>query len=86
MSHYIMPLFSFKTPTLFNLLLIYPNFGSMLKDPDCSSFEADMQREVSDLLCTETAENTPRSLFLLALKFFKLYGVSIANGPQVGPF
>jgi hypothetical protein len=71
MSHFIMPLFPFKTPTLFNLLLIYPHFGSMLKDPDCSSFEADMQREVSDLLCTETAENTPRSLLPFGLKILQ---------------
>jgi hypothetical protein len=32
----------------------------MLKDSDRPSFEEDMQREVSDLLRTETAEITPR--------------------------
>jgi hypothetical protein len=38
------------------------HYGAMLKDPDRPSFETDMQREVSDLLRTETVEITPRSI------------------------
>jgi hypothetical protein len=44
----------------------------MLKDPDRSSFESDMQRKVSDLLRTETIEITPRSIVPSGLKILQV--------------
>jgi hypothetical protein len=40
----------------------------MLCDPDQASFELDLQREMNDLLCTNTAELAPRSAVLSTLK------------------
>lgn len=39
------------------------HFGQMQKDPDRSSFEKDMRRELSDLVASDTVEITPRSSF-----------------------
>jgi hypothetical protein len=47
------------------------HYGSMLKDPDRSSFESDMQREVSDLLRTETVKITPCSIVPSGLKILQ---------------
>jgi hypothetical protein len=44
------------------------HYSSMLCDPDQASFELDLQREMNDLLCTNTAELAPRSAVLSTLK------------------
>jgi hypothetical protein len=37
------------------------HYGSMLRDPDRTSFESDMQREMSNLLQTDTVELSHKS-------------------------
>jgi hypothetical protein len=44
------------------------HYGSMLKDPDRSSFETDMIREVNDLITTDTVEITPKTSVPSTLK------------------
>lgn len=44
------------------------HYGAMIRDPDRSFFETDMQREVSDLFRTNTVELVPRASVPLGLK------------------
>jgi hypothetical protein len=47
------------------------HYGAMLRDPDRTFFETDMQREISDLFRTDTVEIVCRSLLSLGIKILQ---------------
>jgi hypothetical protein len=57
----------------------------MLRDPDRNTFELDMQREVSDLLRTDTVELVPRSLVPSNFKVLPAIWSFRRKGPPAGP-